>query len=59
MKDELRAIHHNPFEVAAEVSATLRFARGLHLLGGRILVEAELDSPVATRRLRGYLQALC
>ena len=59
MKDELaRAIITTPSEVAAEVSATLRFAGGLHLVGGRILVEAELDSPVAARRLRGYLQAL-
>ena len=51
MKDELaRAIITTPSEVAAEVSATLRFAGGLHLVGGRILVEAELDSPVAARR---------
>ncbi len=59
MKDELaRAVVTTPSEVAADVSATLRFAGGLHLVGGRILVEAELDSPVAARRLRGYLQAL-
>ena len=59
MKDELaRAVVTTPSEVAAEVSATLRFAGGLHLVGGRILVEAELDSPVAARRLRTYLQAL-
>ena len=55
MKDELaRAVVTTPSEVAAEVSATLRFAGGLHLVGGRILVEAELDSPVAARRLRTY-----
>ena len=59
MKDELaRAVITTPSEVAAEVSATLRFAGGLHLVGGRILVEAELDSAVAARRLRTYLQAL-
>ena len=59
MKDELaRTVVTTPSEVAAEVSATLRFAGGLHLVGGRILVEAELDSPVAARRLRTYLQAL-
>ena len=41
MKDELaRAVVTTPSEVAAEVSATLRFAGGLHLVGGRILVEA-------------------
>ena len=38
MKDELaRAVITTPSEVAAEVSATLRFAGGLHLVGGRIL----------------------
>ena len=36
----------------AEVSATLRFAGGLHILSGRIVVEAELDTGIAARRLR-------
>ncbi|HSF25950.1 MAG TPA: DNA-binding protein WhiA [Actinomycetes bacterium] len=36
----------------AEVSSMLRFAGGLHLVGGRIVVEAELDTGVAARRLR-------
>jgi DNA-binding protein WhiA len=36
----------------AEVSATLRFAGGLHIVGGRIVVEAELDTAAAARRLR-------
>jgi len=36
----------------AEVAATLRFAGGLHLAGGRIVVEAELDTGAAARRLR-------
>jgi DNA-binding protein WhiA len=36
----------------AEVSALLRFAGGLHLASGRIVVEAELDTGVAARRLR-------
>ncbi|WP_432559242.1 DNA-binding protein WhiA [Granulicoccus sp. GXG6511] len=36
----------------AEVAATLRFAGGLHLAGGRIVIEAELDTGVAARRLR-------
>jgi len=36
----------------AEVSATLRFAGGLHIVGGRIVVEAELDTASAARRLR-------
>jgi cell division protein WhiA len=36
----------------AEVSATLRFAGGLHIVSGRIVVEAELDTGAAARRLR-------
>jgi cell division protein WhiA len=36
----------------AEVSATLRFAGGLHIVSGRIVVEAELDTGNAARRLR-------
>ncbi len=36
----------------AEVSAMLRFAGGLHIVGGRIVVEAELDTGPAARRLR-------
>jgi DNA-binding protein WhiA len=36
----------------AEVSALLRFAGGLHLVSGKIVIEAELDTGVAARRLR-------
>ncbi len=36
----------------AEVSATLRFAGGLHIISGRIVIEAELDTANAARRLR-------
>ncbi len=36
----------------AEVSATLRFAGGLHIVAGRIVVEAELDTGQTARRLR-------
>ncbi len=36
----------------AEVSATLRFAGGLHIISGRIVIEAELDTGMAARRLR-------
>lgn len=36
----------------AEASALLRFAGGLHIVGGRIVVEAELDTGAAARRLR-------
>lgn len=36
----------------AEVAATLRFAGGLHIVSGRIVIEAELDTGVAARRLK-------
>jgi DNA-binding protein WhiA len=36
----------------AEVSTLLRFAGGLHLAGGRIVIEAELDTGSTARRLR-------
>ena len=36
----------------AEVAALLRFAGGLHLVSGQIVVEAELDTGQAARRLR-------
>lgn len=36
----------------AEVSALLRFGGGLHIVSGKIVVEAELDTGVAARRLR-------
>jgi cell division protein WhiA len=36
----------------AEVSSMLRFAGGLHIQGGRIVVEAELDAGASARRIR-------
>ena len=36
----------------AEVSSMLRFAGGLHIVSGQIVVEAELDTGAAARRLR-------
>lgn len=42
----------------AEVAAMLRFAGGLHLVGGRIVVEAELDTGAAARRLRSFIADL-
>lgn len=36
----------------AEVAAMLRFAGGLHVVSGRIVIEAELDTGAAARRLR-------
>lgn len=36
----------------AEVSSILRFAGGLHIVAGRIVIEATLDTGAAARRLR-------
>ena len=36
----------------AEVAATLRFAGGLHIVSGKIVIEAELDTGAVARRLR-------
>ncbi len=36
----------------AELAATLRFGNALHLVGGRIVLEVELDTGAAARRLR-------
>jgi cell division protein WhiA len=53
VKDELsRLTVTKPCCRKAEVSSVLRFAGGLHIIGGRIVVEAELDTGSAARRLR-------
>ena len=53
VKDELSRLSvTKPCCRKAEVSAVLRFAGGLHIIGGRIVVEAELDTAQAARRLR-------
>jgi DNA-binding protein WhiA len=53
VKDELsRLTVTKPCCRKAEVSAMLRFAGGLHIVGGRIVIEAELDTAAAARRLR-------
>ncbi|HEY9475547.1 MAG TPA: DNA-binding protein WhiA [Mycobacteriales bacterium] len=36
----------------SEIAALLRFAGGLHIVGGRVVVEAELDTGSVARRLR-------
>jgi DNA-binding protein WhiA len=36
----------------AEVASILRFAGGLHIVAGRVVVESELDTGAAARRLR-------
>jgi cell division protein WhiA len=53
VKDELSRVGVlKPCCRKAEVSTLLRFADGLHLSNGRIMVEAELDTGAAARRLR-------
>ncbi|GLW65073.1 sporulation transcription regulator WhiA [Actinomadura rubrobrunea] len=53
VKDELSRLSiMKPCCRKAEVSTLLRFAGGLHLVSGRIVIEAEVDTGAAARRLR-------
>ena len=53
VKDELsRLTVTKPCDRKAEVSAMLRFAGGLHIVSGRVVVEAEVDLGIIARRLR-------
>ncbi|PFG33267.1 DNA-binding protein WhiA [Sanguibacter antarcticus] len=53
VKDELARLKIDKTSYRkAEVSAMLRFAGGLHIISGRIVIEAELDTAIAARRLR-------
>ncbi len=53
VKDELSRLNiGRPCCRKAELAAVLRFAGGLHLVAGRIVVEAELDTGSVARRLR-------
>lgn len=53
LKDELSRLSINkPCCRKSEVSAILRFAGGLHISGGRISIEVELDTAQTARRLR-------
>ncbi|MBE6482853.1 MAG: DNA-binding protein WhiA [Actinomyces ruminicola] len=59
VKDELaRVTTDNAAQRRAEVASMLRFAGGLHLVSGRIVVEAELDHGGAVRRLHRDLREL-
>ncbi|MBB1513119.1 DNA-binding protein WhiA [Tessaracoccus sp. MC1627] len=59
VKSELATVvAPHPSVRRAEVAALLRFAGGLHLVGGRIVVEAELDTGAAARRLRTFITEL-
>ena len=52
VKEELARVEVSKTSVrAAELAAVLRFAGGLHIISGRIAIEAELDSPTIARRV--------
>lgn len=56
VKDELARVPVEKLSSRrAEVAATLRFAGGLHIVSGRIVIEAELDTAAAARRLRTFI----
>ncbi len=53
VKDELsRVVVTRNSARRAEIATILRFAGALHLIGGHIVIEAELDTGAAARRLR-------
>ncbi|QIK83467.1 DNA-binding protein WhiA [Sanguibacter sp. HDW7] len=53
VKDELARLRVDRTSCRkAEVSSLLRFAGGLHIVSGRIVVEAEVDTGVVARRLK-------
>jgi len=53
VKDELSRVKvSRPSARRAEIATVLRFAGALHLVGGHIVIEAELDTGAAARRLR-------
>jgi DNA-binding protein WhiA len=53
VKDELSRLIVNSMSARkAEVAALLRFAGGLHIVSGRVIVEAEVDLGIIARRLR-------
>jgi cell division protein WhiA len=56
VKDELARLPVEKTSLRrAEVSSILRFAGGLHIISGRIVIEAELDTGIAARRLRQFI----
>ncbi|MFZ0835603.1 MAG: DNA-binding protein WhiA, partial [Mycobacterium sp.] len=53
VKDELSRLNVTSVSARkAEVAALLRFAGGLHIVAGRVIVEAEVDLGSIARRLR-------
>lgn len=59
VKEELARVEVSKTSVrAAELASILRFAGGLHIISGRIAIEAELDSPTIVRRVTRDLAEL-
>jgi len=59
VKEELARVEVSKTSVrAAELASVLRFAGGLHIISGRIAIEAELDSPTIARRVTRHLGEL-
>lgn len=53
VKDELARVRVERIPARkAEIASTLRFAGGLHIISGHVVIEAELDTGIAARRLR-------
>ena len=53
VKDELSRVDvSKPCCRRSEMAALLRFAGGLHIVSGKVVVEAELDTGATARRLR-------
>lgn len=56
VKDELARVPTEKVTARkAEIASTLRFAGGLHIVSGRIVIEAELDTAIGARRLRTFI----
>jgi cell division protein WhiA len=59
VKDELSRVPISRMSARkSEVATMLRFAGALHLIGGHIVIEAELDTGAAARRLRKEIAEL-
>jgi DNA-binding protein WhiA len=59
LKDELARVEIGKSAVrAAELATILRFAGGLHLISGKIVIEVEVDSAQIARRVRKDLKEL-
>ncbi len=59
VKDELSRLPVTKVSARkAEVTTLLRFAGGLHIIAGRVVVEAEVDMGIVARRLRAAILEL-